>query len=101
MAAQGFEQLAVARRIAYPNVIHRIDDSATEEMRPDAVCEVLAEERIIRRGEPHGESDSRIFPLHVGRIAAQELRWHWAPIQEMLGQRGVGIVVDVELARLR
>ena len=45
---QRIQQFRVRRRVAYPHVIHRLDDSAPEKLRPNNIGEMPREPRIIR-----------------------------------------------------
>ncbi len=69
-------------RTEAPEVIHRLDDAASEKIPPDPVHDDTVEESVFGSGEPVGELETSAAAHGNGRATADDLwksPWHERP----------------------
>src|SRR5688500_17599052 len=59
--SERLEQRRVRRRIGWTQIVHRLDQAATEEMLPHAVDNGASEKGIIRRSQPGSHWDAAVI----------------------------------------
>ena len=73
---QCVQQLRIRSGIADPYVIHRVDDPAPQEMRPNDIRQIAREIRVLRRGQPFRQdfAPALVFDFRENGVTGSKIR---------------------------